>query len=75
MSPAVYGYAFVARVRISMDGGVKSRIARYTSMHWRLVVDWPPRYRLDSIQQFDIHDLLEEEDVWFWLMDFVVLPA
>ena len=44
-------------------------------VHWRLVVHWSPAHLLDTGQAMGMLGLLEEEDMWFWLVDFVVLPA
>jgi hypothetical protein len=44
-------------------------------VHRRLVVDRSPgRVSSDSGGPVD-KDSLEEQDVWFWLVNFVVLPA
>lgn len=44
-------------------------------MHWRLIVDRPPA-GLSANGALGLGwNLLEEKDMWFWLVDFVVLPA
>jgi hypothetical protein len=45
-------------------------------VHGRLVVHWSPGDALVyGLWDFAQGDVLEEEDVWFWLVNFVVLPA
>jgi hypothetical protein len=54
-------------------GGTKEVMV--ASMHRRLVVDRSPVVTVRTLDAGALGDLLEEQDVWFWLVHLVVLPA
>jgi hypothetical protein len=51
------------------DGG-----PAFALMHWRLVVDRSPE-AVSNFYAKKTEYVLEEQDVWFWLMDFIMLPT
>jgi hypothetical protein len=47
-----------------------------TLVHWRLVIDRSPGAVSSKLGGGAMsRDLLEEQNVWFWLVHLVVLPA
>lgn len=46
-----------------------------TLMHWRLIVDRSPAELSAGASPVFEENQLEEKDMRFWLVDFVVLPA
>jgi hypothetical protein len=57
---------------VSLDLNVEMVVV---SVHGRLIVDGSPVLVSGERGGAVYPDLLEEQDVWFWLVDFVMLPA